>query len=62
MKKGNEGPPTHHEIGVTVNKAVTADVHNNGQQREAAIKRLVELLAIGGTSAIDVFVEIQKGK
>ncbi len=51
--------PIDYQIGLAVNIAVTAGIHNNGEQRRVAIKRVAELLAKGGTPAITVFSEIQ---
>lgn len=54
--------PSHHAIGVEVNRAVIASIHDNRSEKETAIKKLTELLANSGTQAIAVFSEIQNGK
>lgn len=54
--------PNHHTIGIEVNRAIIAGIHNKKNDRENAIKRVTELLAHGGTQAITVFSKIQNGK
>lgn len=54
--------PSHFQIGLEVNRAVTAGIHSDGEKRKAAIKKVAELLARGGTPAITVFSQIQKGR
>lgn len=60
MSEGQK--PNHFQIGLEVNRAVTAGIHRDGEKREAAVKKVAELLAKGGTQAITVFSKIQNGR